>query len=1634
MPALSGSDLAPSSAEAVTRTLRSSNESPMQRLSFAQDLWNSKHIFIPGKDELLLDWIVSELFNATKGKSCKFGESPHLNYGHWQFLCTLLDHFTAIKRRYESGGAWTKTGSSKNKVARTPSVKARVGDIFVVVLNDVSDSLSERINKHAPNDLLAIESLTRITCECFRRLTADLNEILRPTLELYVTLTDSAVRFFDIASSSDISIAAASGQFLQIVLYHLQKISQQSPNRKKTFSITVSKLFLPILTLRYSLKTSPAKSSPEGFEHHFEVLVKDLLQHNLFHREHMQEFANVLHHLEGKASVTGAEKAGYPKQFLELLRGSLATGAGVQFRAVLNSLPFIYELFIQSSQELTKRRPLSTEPTFPLFLEFHQTLSDLMKRMLETGTDVSMRTAQNVLDVLVDLLNLVQRSDIYRPTNDETSKKQLQFFEQLNRFFLDLGGTLPSTCHSRIIQGWHCLLLLDYTIIESHLAEVWPFILTPVAAATLQAELFTRELLRTFTKCRRLDYLIEKYLEALRHVQLTRGANVTNQAIFYSTSCLSEFAACIEKLLPAQAIALMQLLRKELEEHCLQPQATGRSAKRQKREKDPARGKSRDFHLSAELPVILLSLLLENAHISQGQQKAFEELIGELQANFIDPVLARCDAGRKLELPETDALLLPALSLKLALLRASPAYWAMHVTTVSIDRMLGLLRRISLSDPKVAYLQNEIVLSHIERIASTTVDPRQDTNCVRMMTDVLSNLSLRAYDLATTWDMRLKSLTSANQIVGSWSMIANHLVPISRLAERSQLEDIVRLLIDSIEKSPIEAVSREGTLIAVTKHLLSSTVFYELKPVRDAFVPVLLQHLGQAVTAGIMSPSSLNSQEISILLDLTNPADAEAKMNAYQRLGELFEDSACAQPHLSPDSLPRVLRLLDTLHTLPTAYFSQTERDMIVGTLLVMERLFYKSLSADTDNLDRRVNGLRLAALTRKIGLRLMLSRQNKLLTFLSPAIMEWYLVSLDQYEQWQDAETTATLSYNDMIVAATYEIQELTCRKLLQRLADTSPKDAGATPGEHVKRLLAFVQDYCPKSYSINRFRPANALAKSITAWTESRPERLHSLNTCCEGLGDAVNDFVERLQAMVCHNLQDFTLDGETMQQDCTEIVNERSCKEAQFAFEVYCHLLRFYKFGGDGAKYSNGLVFLAGLVTGSIRLICDISRTGNRLDGQHKALPHLASLCADFVAAFAANFRDITPAVEANSMRNLVTLMWYIMQINSQDAQSATLESECAKKMTSALSSLVRDTSQKQYTELLACHLDRLEGEPASLAVSIEKNTLPSRYEDTTLLVRCLSLVINGDNREVGRGLVRKELPRILVKLSQIIQVTTSVETALEILQLLTQIVADKFLSLRHSDVALILHSVAAVISTSSPLQTTMPPVTVDATHPESVGPPEALQLFDAVYRLLLGLLRSRKDLVVEVIPCFTGVLKELFACFRIRPRIDAPAPRLNRNSTNSAHKFPSQFETPSLLARYAPLPVTCAENLSRLLVAIGQKALTRKHAAGNRTDGGITMTTMGTSASTTVKPFSKHVPFLLSTIVHIQSSARPFTPAAKSALMEGVYALLDLCGDHGRDAVLAGLDAHGGGRPLFKALVGDWEKYHRFTGKV
>ena len=118
---------------------------------------------------------------------------------------------------------------------------------------------------------------------------------------------------------------------------------------------------------------------------------------------------------------------------------------------------------------------------------------------------------------------------------------------------------------------------------------------------------------------------------------------------------------------------------------------------------------------------------------------------------------------------------------------------------------------------------------------------------------------------------------------------------------------------------------------------------------------------------------------------------------------------------------------------------------------------------------------------------------------------------------------------------------------------------------------------------------------------------------------------------------------------------------------------------------------------------------------------------------------------------------------------------------------------------------------------------------------------------------------------------------------------------------------------------------------------------------------------------------------------------------------------------------PLGAKEASLFSQILMSMTQKPISES-----------TQPAENVSSSSSIKPFSKHAPFLISAFIQIQSSRRPFDLQAKKELIQGMYHLLDLCNDHGRSFVLASLEANGGGGPIYKALISDWEKLHRFKG--
>ncbi|KAI8817730.1 Urb2/Npa2 family-domain-containing protein [Fimicolochytrium jonesii] len=1629
------------SAEAVTKLLRDASRSSPERLATAKNLWEHTITFVPGKDDLLLDWTTSEMFNGIKKKELgKQQECPHLHIPFWNFLHSLLEHFAAQKRKLQKLGNWAAGASAASTPLRTYNVRTRMMDVFIALLDDVADleeSDAESLDSPSTFELL------RLGLENLQLLASELPEVLRPTLDLHVSLTNSAIRLFLLArrnsgedqTSSSLALESASAAFLARALKELTSSAVQYPNQKKVFTTCIGKLLLPLFALHKNLSARPVHSAVPTSD--LLSSARILVQRTLFHKDHLPEFATVLDQLFEKKGVN-LEKAGYPKQLLDHIR-KLLEGNELDADATMEALPLLFKLFADSCERYSSLRTSSVPPSFALFYQLQKLIFEGIPAGTEYDATISDRV-QRILTVSVTLLESFADCNVYRSTNDASSKRQLSYFQTLFGKLYELIARLPPSHHGQVFRGWGVLLLLDYGIIETHIRDIWPHVLSPADEARDSASSFICVILATFTKARSLNILIEDYLRAIRTLQLDSGQGA-DRIVFSSSAVFDELARCSERLLPVQAIELIRMIADTLMQQYLpstQDQPPTKKRKTGKGSKAVAEKKALDGSgRSAELPVSLLCTILQHSQISQGQRAAYDQIVAELHLNFIQRMLS--SSG--------DYELYPALSLQLTLVKYAPDYWGQHISTAGVTRMMERLRPLSKQHPKIAYLKDDIALCHVDRIASTCVDPLGVAGCDDIVREIIAEyaeLSRRAKfhrPKGASWDGRVSSITEENAVVALWGVIANHLPAISRLAGEEDVKFAVNTILNSLEHTEENSAlgPSQHSMRSVSFELLRSTAFYELRAIRNILVPGLIKRI-QTVFA---DPST----DMDFLVALGGAVEFGSGQRSEEEALQYLQNVLSVKSPLVDDPeryVKEALPLVTALSALPSSYFSVAERDAMIFIAINLELpLSVAVLQKPTYEREQPTKtAIAYIGLCRSLLYRYMRAREDRAVNLFSPTMLRVYLMSATAYR-------ASDLQHGmDNVVKTTFMIEELVCRKALQR--GSTPQAKGPTATEYLEAVKAAWKS----TYDdMEKFNLAAHVMRPILSWLEARKKRSAKSDA---PLANAETDsglsaLVQGFEAEVFKTMGALTIPSEDDMEVDRPPLNVEGCKTARAALEVFQLVLKYHHFEGD-AHGDKLMMFLAPLLTGAMQLL---RASPTEAVGDLALHAQITLLVADLLAVFSANIKELTSFGTSDAIRSICQLLEFIMGTASTSASQADEAIEtCAK----CLGSLVRETSKEQYLALTAYFLDKLEREPSRISVFVADNDAPVRAAaDSLPLIKAVHLILTGENRAVGRSVVKKALPNLLAKLAQVLQVTTSFPTAMEILHLLTRASMDKYLKMRHSDVAFILGAVAAITANSSGLRDAMP-----LRKGGEAAPKEAVELFDAVYRLLLALLKFRKELLVPVIPSLIGLIRDLLMCFRKRTGGEVNGPRTARHhaksdipttwdvaqpfttttqlpnassltATSAPAKLIIQIETVSLLAQYAPFPTSSASDLSRILVALGQKAQLSERATTS-TSATTTTASAATAASATVKPIMKHAPFLLSTILHIQASVRPFPADVKAALMEGIYTLLDLCGDHGREAVLAALDPHGGSRPLLKAMVADWEAHHRYTGKI
>ncbi|KAJ3081032.1 hypothetical protein HK102_002628, partial [Quaeritorhiza haematococci] len=1523
------------------------------------------------------------------------------------------------------------------------------------------------------------------------------------------------------------------------------------------------------------------------------------------------------------------------------------------------------------------------------------------------------------LRIIANLLGTYLHHDIYRPTNDAASKRQLRFFEIVCENILTFarastsgGGGSKDMENDVVFEAWRMLLQLDYTVVHSRVEEILPFLLMTKSTTSdsnskhqPHSLSFIAALLKTYTQSRQLDVffrvLCRSILEAEKNGEAEHGegklaGSDPEMSVVFSAGALAEISRCVSSTLPHQVTSILQVLLTNLTQSYL-PTAT-----------TSPRSPSTLTRLFTTIITAIAPHLLTWTSI---QQSSFTDLITKCYAEFLQPALAwvrnrllaadnesgsgkrKHKAGEGKEIVKS--VLRPVLDLHLALCRVSDAYWARSVTSESVERGIQVARVCG--DAGVWAVETQLALHHVDRllntttITTTTAASQEETDLVcrtiiEKVFERLNELLVPYYSGSNgngaaesisekTDDRDAKEYVEMELGVAIWMAVATYMPAICRVANPTHLQTIVTILLKTLDEAASTGDGRRQEfrkrMANVTVMLLGSARFYEMKPIRDLLFPTLrtiLQerikpflpsvptsptpksklkkkqkrksgnaddmdidespapsshlHVASQVVLDLLQANAVIDANDSIMSKLVAPFSSHPKKTCldleYKPSSQSKSNSNEKDGHTTDaiQALHRLTSLLSFLNLFPLVYFTPQERDVAGRLMYALEVLVTRYVCDDGTSVarcDLVEEVVRFVAVSRRIGVRFLVNREDKLFTLNSVDYLLWCINASQLYDTLIPSESLhVTGAHRKAIMDNTFRVVDVTFRKLLQKVrnppsshqptstdAKNSATAASSQGLSYLSKWVSILQDRLQKepqhSSSASESSSSAGLWWSCVAhflqivveWVEAhkkksshddkqnaankmdiddeRPSNPASVldqalpitDNFCNAIESSVTDRLHQLLNLVGVKVQEGSddVDGgarSTLLDLTLEQVNKYAA-----VFRVFESLIK-YKKSKVEANLQESFTLLSSLLQ-IIPVFHTAISTTNPDSNDSEKHEQLGLLCCEFFVtycqhAFGTSVQNAGKDTDKDESRGEgdeeddkmeeeedekegiksreegqekgtmlmdgISVSWtlQVMRALLETTWSYDASSEIKAKITKACTWLIRNTTESQYTHLVHQILSLLRHNTTFLvsALAPSKQQHPTRsihirrhQHSIDASLHILSTLLSEPNRHLGRRLLKRKVPVVLMQLGRLVQDSGSIDTMVSVFQLVTKMVVDKFLDIRAEDVGLILHMCTILASPSclsryisrklSSSARSTRPQRKQGRH-ENEGDDEmtllpsmeeASNLFDSVCRLLLAVLRHRREPVLACIPLLMG------PTLHSNHDDDTAAGAVAPSIVNHYQQQPF-----ALISCRSPLPASCAESFSRVLQGIGQKGLVvvgggsgaggapglegegTSSNVGTSTPGGgdaaVTAATARTSAM--IKPFAKHVIYPIAEYISIQLSQRPIAstddfasakvsepqgPARKAALVEGIYALLDVCGDIEREFLLQALGqggfalftsnssgamdligmqgvavaGAGGGhagkdaaRAYLKQLVSDWIKYHRYTGKI
>ncbi|EGF79022.1 hypothetical protein BATDEDRAFT_90199 [Batrachochytrium dendrobatidis JAM81] len=1578
-----------SSLQSITQALRNNSIPFSQRLKLAISLWHSHKVFLPGKTELLLDWISSLLVKSIVSNADAVNESanlsktsdqvlPYLSLDGWTFFLDILKHIDVQKKQ-----------DLALKQSLFLQLKVPLSPLFSALVSLSAHQISATVQ---PDLIISVAN------QVFRLATTSLADIAAISVDQLSQLSIDVLQTLLTRANASTPISQSLCDFSFDILEKTQTEQALTANQKKIFMSTVQKVLQIQISLHFKLSQAPESIISSAYKTRFDSWCTRQFQSIIFHKDHIPELGQMLidchkrrtNSKDAQSDTSLVEKE-IVRSYSHALLGSIEAmmhSNNLDRRAAIEEIPNLFQCFCVSFIEHEKLA-LRSVVIFSLFEQFYDLLSS--NKQLATAL-----LSKQDLNLLSRLSGILLKNDAFRPTGDVESKNQRAFLVDIFDSLLKFAQTLPyqSELFSPVFSSWAQLIQLDFSIVADHISEIWQFVLFPADSCLDSAVEFAVLILNMFVKSRELDSLLSSVLTAFRLQTVAKNKH-SRESSLLDSRFLTAFGKAVSSLLFAQFTTILRHLYAELIQHyniATLLSTDNTTEPKTKRQKTALGFQSTLPILDAGLVTDLICICIKHTSAANASQDSILALHSGCFNDFILPAMNASKHYSNGNLSEfADHYLCPALKLHHVLINSSHAYWETHVSDKSISKIQKQsIRLISVSND----LQERmavLVCAHICRTVGISAAPSKEEGCRKIIHKLIDTIFSDTGEL---------SMFSKNII--TWQAILSNLFPICNVAHTEYVCRIVDALFLSVKSQPLYILLKNTKPCAgqLSAELLHHASFFEIASVRDQVTQSLFKCIfncihdafkkGKYIKKGLeIAKNILNAQTSS----LVNPM----VISVMELVGPLDSPDDRSKRHIVvPESLNQASLLLDVLLKFPTTYFSLLEQDIIVAICFALDMIVGGTDAAYVDP----ESYLKWGRSSRHVSIRFMKSREGRLLPLLNPDVM----TALIQLQISYDLCSTRCPDFAEFTRAASIDTGKtvrLVFYKLLEThldLQDYSKSKSGVDYTEYLRQLCtALCQSNIPVMY-------AACAVDGLNKWTAHFNSQKGL--TIATGLRPQFDGLVDRLYQEVMSS----SLDHINAFPDQMSAITKELCQFFQTSSDK-----RFEK-----------------LISHIVNILSELD-SGDEFDA-------LRAILTSIVLVWVNDTTTLTTTIQVEfSVR---FSQWL------SDAWRLLENPQFTNIMKMSLSTYYTQVCSSTYFEhVFNQHLDSL----SALVFSASWSSSSLKGKHLVGLLKSFKILfgstVQAHTQSVVRHLIRSKAADILTMCIKLAETATCSNSLLSVLDLAQTIVIHHQIEHSLGNVSLVFSIVRAAGSNTEML----------------LGNKQAqwaVDAFDHIYGLLSSLLHHCRENVILLAPQLVACICALFDTFRETPAIALSGVRgkqrgldQDQPSNGVSESRPNIFEVAldgsglamepyRLFSGNTPLPVSCAKNLSRLLVSMTQKS--QGYSSSNKKYKSKKMAeTLFSQQSKLVRPFSKYAPFAISHIVLIQTSARPLAMGIKQELLEGIYALLDLCTDNGRNTVLASMSSlsysfgnsdRSAAPFIFKEFVKGWETSYKYTGKT